>query len=159
MSQLQLACFTLERGYPYSQLQYGRMWRIRTKIPGVLDGNFPPTDWHGVVIVSGATASSLPQFLSRRGRIRAPVVKIITSCPVRPHLRGCITLLSLCSEEPHHFKPKFCPDSLYIVTLKDPPWDTSVSSDPQLPETFHLHTAEGFWPPLFKPYFTPQVGH
>lgn len=150
MSQLQLACFTLERGYPYSQFQYVRMWRIWTKIPGVLDGNFPATDWHGVVIVSGA--SSLPQFLSRRGRIRAPVVKITTSCPVRPHLRGCITLLSFCSEEPHHFKPKLCPDFLHMAT-PDPQWDTSVSSDHQLPENFHLHTVEGSWPPFFKPYF------
>lgn len=138
MSQLQLACLTLERGYPYSQLQYVRMWRIRTKLPGVLDGNFPPADWHGVVIVSGATFSSLPQFLSRRGRIRAPVVKNHNLLSKSVYI--CITVLSLCSEEPQHSTPKFCPDSLYTVTLQGPQWDTSVS--PWSPTSWNLSSPQ-----------------
>lgn len=74
---------------------------------GVLEGNSPPTDWHGVVIISGSSAPSLPQFLSRRGSFRPPVVKIATYHPVRPRQRGCITSLSLRPEQPqpaNHFK-------------------------------------------------------
>lgn len=70
---------------------WGSSQRKGKKIPGVLEGNSPPTDWHGVVIISGASAPSLPQFLSRRGSSRPPVVKDITYHPVRPCRRGCIT--------------------------------------------------------------------